>query len=343
MRLLFIVMIFWVMNAHSNPSAHKCNVDKQNTSTYSFPDFIFSNQSENSGKEFRLITWNVNLMSSWLIGRLFLYYVDNQDMNDILIRTQSIANRLRDEKYDIIALQEVGDHTSKAILDHTLNSAGYFSSEILGEVQDHLGDSKYIFNGGVTLYSQYPFITLKYHPFSRAAGLQYFMPKGVVYGKIYFHGRIVHLFSLHLQSIENNSKEEYDVLKRHQHELREFIDSIAIDREDHVFLLGDFNVDAQNYSLKEEAGSEFKEMLNVLKAREVAPFSNCQPDISFNPSKNPMAKGKSPTGTLDNILCVNSTACPYRGSKRIIRFEDTTTRLKELSDHYPIEATIFIP
>ena len=344
MKTLLIIMLFiFGQPAHSAASVPDCNKNNNSNSKTNVQDDPLPEHIISFSNPFRLLTWNVNLMTSWWIGIQFLYYCNNQDMNDILTRAQSIADRLKEKNYDMIALQELADYTSKKIIDRTLNDAGYFASQRLGEYQSHVGNTYYLFNAGITLYSKHPFITLEYHPFSRAAGLQSFMPKGVVYGKIVFHDRMIHLFSLHLQSIQNGSEQEYEVLKSHQNELKELIQSKQIDPTDHVFLLGDFNVNAQNYLPEEERSSAFQEMLNILDAKEAAPFMDCNPQISFDPERNPMAKGKIPAGTLDNILCINSPVCPYTGSKRIFRFEDTTTRLKELSDHYPIEATVYIP
>lgn len=344
MRTLFIVALFiFSQLAHSVTSSQNCNKNTKCNSALAFQKTTLTDQVAMNGQPFHLLTWNVNLMSSWWIAQMFLYYINNQDMNDILSRAQLIADRLKEKNYDVIALQEVGDHASKKILDDTLSDAGYFSSEILGESWSHLNGVAYVFNGGVTLYSRHPFVALEYHTFSRGTWLQAYMPKGVVYGKIDIHGRVIHLFSLHLQSIQHNAQNEYDVLKKHQHELAQLIQSKQIAPEDHVFLLGDFNVDAQNYLKKQNEHSDFQEMLKILNAREIAPLMDCNPVISFDPAFNPMAKGKTPTGTLDNILCVNFYTCPYSGSRRIFRFDDTTTRLKELSDHYPMEALIFIP
>ena len=295
------------------------------------------------GSPLRVITWNVNLMSSWTIAQWFLYYCDHQDMNDILTRAELIAKNLAHENYDIIALQELGDHASKRIIDYILIQAGYYSSEILGERQSHLGWSIYLFNGGITLYSKYPFQTLEYHFFSRPAGLQYFMPKGAVYGKINIGGRVIHVFNIHLQSIYQGKVVEYEVQRAHLNDLRNLLHSKHYDDNDHVFVMGDFNFDAENYLKISHEDSLFYAALKTLEASEAVPFDSCTKLISFNPDENNMAKGKFPSGTLDNILCLNSPVCPYAGSKRIFRFEDTQTRLKELSDHYPMEAFIYIP
>ena len=346
MKKLLAIALFFVCGLFSVLSQANCTpkqLTARNVHSVSHSKSTHSVARPLSGRPFHVITWNVNLMSSWTIAQWFLYYFDHQDMNDILTRAQIIANNLKQKNYDIIALQELADHASKKIIDSILAEAGYYSSEMLGEKQSHLGWAIYLFNGGITLYSKHPFQALEYHFFSRPAGLQYYMPKGAIYGKVKAGDKVIHVFNVHLQSIHEGKSIEYEVQRTHLNDLRDLIKSKHYEPDEHIFVMGDFNIDSQNYLPVSPGDAPFNTVLKTLRASEAVPFDNCTKMISFDPAENAMAKGKFPLGTLDNILCLNSRTCPYSGSKRIFRFEDTQTRLKELSDHYPVEALIYIP
>ncbi len=294
----------------------------------------------------KVLTWNVNLMADTPWEEELLKRYSNQDMNDPVSRAEAVGLVLAQADYDIVVVEEVLDSDLRDILIRHMTSAGYYSAKILGGSWSLLL-KLYIFNGGVMVFSRYP-IVAEHEKIMPSLWGQYFAAMGVKYVKIKFYDQFVHVFAIHLQSIQWGVPEEHARLRQQINALKDFIALQDIKRNEIVLLMGDFNTNSGNkaedfdgrHYPESEVHSDFQYLLSSLDAREVGRYSNSLP-FSFNVYNNSMAFGKTPLGTLDNILCLKRYSCPDYGELRIKRFDDSATRLRELSDHYPIEGELF--
>lgn len=306
-----------------------------------------------SGREelfnFNVITWNVNLMTDAYIEQLYLKYIAGQDMNNPTARARLIADKLSSKNVDLMVLEEFMDQDLRDIVIGELKKAGYYHSDILGG--GYLDNWEYLYNGGVMVFSRHP-VEVEDELVLPAVGTQRAGAIGIKYVKLRpVFGRVVHVFAVHLQTIQHNSENEHKNLRWQIDELKRYKSEKKISKNDIVLFIGDFNANSGNksdYSLELLAESkpydDFKYLCDQLNAREVAPFQNSLP-FSFNNVNNSMAVGKNPLGTLDNILCAKDYICPVGGFMKISRFdvdqEQEGLKFDELSDHYPIEGMLF--
>ena len=186
-----------------------------------------------------------------------------------------------------------------------------------------------------------------------AVGMQRSAAIGVKYVKLKpVHGYTVHVFAVHLQTIQHEWDWEHSNLRKHADLLRQFKQSKQIPADDIVLILGDFNANAGNKSgvtiddlLENSPHDDFYYICEAINAVEVRPYRDSLP-FSFNVVNNTMAFEKKPLGTLNNILCDIGHVCPERGFLRIRRFdvdENSGLEIKELSDHFPVEGELFFP
>ncbi|MGI9281438.1 MAG: endonuclease/exonuclease/phosphatase family protein [Endozoicomonas sp.] len=290
----------------------------------------------------KLLTWNVNLMTSYDLFELLIWWFSHQDMNDPELRAEEIVQFLIKGDYHIIALQEIADRYLRMIVNQKMTKAGYYITPVIGEEWSwELLLAGRLFNGGVVLYSKAPILEAREFVFPTPAGAQGWCAIGTWYIKVPSESGHLHVFGLHLQTVENDSEKEYQGLIKHYDYLKRIKSTLNIPEDEAVIYMGDFNTDAGRQDGLAEGDSYFQIMLETLVSRQAANFTNSTLPYSFDIHENEMAKGKAPLGTLDNILCDIRNICPITGYLKILNANQTRSRLGVLSDHYPIEGILY--
>ena len=197
----------------------------------------------------KVITWNVNLMADAFYEKLMLSYFGGQEMNNPLERAKLIADVLEEGQYDIIVLEEFVDEDLRAPVEQKLiDENGYYHSQLLGASYFVLKNLLYIYNGGVMIFTRQPIVEEDELVLS-AVGLQRSAAIGVKYVKLKsIYGNFIHIFAVHLQSIQHGWDSEHESLRRHASLLRDFKQSKKIPADDIVLFVGDFNANAGNKS-----------------------------------------------------------------------------------------------
>ncbi|WP_422134786.1 endonuclease/exonuclease/phosphatase family protein [Endozoicomonas sp. ALD040] len=289
----------------------------------------------------KLLTWNVNLMTSYDFFEFLMWWFGSQDMNDPEMRAQEIAHYMSKRDYHIVSLQELGDQYLRDVVNEGMRQAGYYMTPVLGEGWEWLLYGR-LFNGGVVIYSKAPILEMREFVFPMPAGNQGWCAVGAWYIKVPTQSGNLHVFGLHLQTVQTDSEDEYKGLIRHYDYLGEIKSKLNIPSHEAVIYMGDFNSDAGRKDGESEGGEYFQIMLETLFSRQAADFTNTSLPYSFDIHSNGMAKGKGPhQGTLDNILCDRRNVCPVSGYLRILQANQTNTRLGVLSDHYPVEGILY--
>ncbi|KEQ18810.1 endonuclease/exonuclease/phosphatase family protein [Endozoicomonas numazuensis] len=288
----------------------------------------------------KLLTWNVNLMTSNDFFELLIWLFGNQDMNDPELRAREIAQYIIKKDYHIVALQEIADEYLRSVVNEEMKRAGYYMTPVLGQDWKWLLSGR-LFNGGVVLYSKAPIVEMQEFVFPAPVGQQGWCAIGTWYIKVRSHSGNLHVFGLHLQTVQSDSEAEYKSLIRHYDYLNKVKSALNIPKREAVIYLGDFNSDAGRQDGMAQGDEYFQLMLETLDSQQAADFANTSLPYSFDIYGNEMAKGKTPLGTLDNILCDRRNVCPITGYMKILHANQTRSRLGVLSDHYPIEGILY--
>ena len=297
---------------------------------------------ENYSTKLSGLTWNVNLLGDQAYDYYYLKHLKGQDMNEPTKRARIIGDRIIETASDVVVLQELVDQELREIVNEKLKAAYYNHTEVLG-MNTSLRD--FWFNGGVVIYSRFPILEEDELVLS-CYGDQGAAAVGIKYVKLRLQDRSAHIFGVHLQTIEQDADEEHETLIHQVTQLKEFMTRKVDVEQDIVLVLGDFNANGgnkgKNFTGREEdrPHEDFEKILKMLNARE-AGFYKPEIEFSFDPERNEMAKGKFPTGTLDNIICINDYICPGHGIMEVFRFDGSDTYLGELSDHYAVKGIFY--
>ncbi|WP_062268445.1 endonuclease/exonuclease/phosphatase family protein [Endozoicomonas arenosclerae] len=288
----------------------------------------------------KLLTWNVNLMTSYDFFEFLIWWFGSQDMNDPELRAEEIAQYMVKRDYHIVALQEIADKYLRGVVNKEMRKAGYYMTPVLGEGWKWLLSGR-LFNGGVVVYSKAPILEMREFVFPMPVGNQGWCAIGAWYVKVPTQSGNLHVFGLHLQTVQSDNEEEYKGLIKHYGYLKQIKNKLNIPRHEAVIYMGDFNSDAGRQDGMAQGDEYFQIMLETLVSRQAADFTNTSLPYSFDIHENEMAKGKTPLGTLDNILCDKRNVCPINGYMKILHANQTSSRLGVLSDHYPIEGILY--
>ena len=310
------------------------------------PGYCSAKKPDKCGKPLRVLTWNVNLMSSIDPVEFFLRVLGGQDMNEPEKRAEEVADLLVGWAYDIVVLQEVADPFLRAVINQKMAAAGYHVTDVLGgNWLSGWAFSLQILNGGVVIYtrvsSEGESVESKEFIFPRPVGTQGWCAVGCMYVKVPLNMGYLHVVGLHLQTVQSNSQEEYEGLTLHHRYLKKIIRELDIPAHEPVLYIGDFNTNAGEQVEKTDGDQYFQNMLKTLNAKEAAEYLKETLPYSFDPDRNQMAKGKTPKGTLDNVLCDKGHICPVGGYLKIFHTNGTKTPLGVHSDHYSLEGILY--
>ena len=114
-------------------------------------------------------------------------------------------------------------------------------------------------NGGVTIVSKWPIIKTDQHIYKAGIGTDKLVSKGCMYAKINKNGKMFNVFSTHLQAWNDKTHQHIRVLQLK--EMKMFIESQKIQKNEAVLYSGDFNTDIINNP------SEVDQLINILNSK----------------------------------------------------------------------------
>jgi endonuclease/exonuclease/phosphatase family metal-dependent hydrolase len=261
----------------------------------------------------KVLTWNVFLRPHSL-------FKDGQRE-----RADAIADVLLQENYDVIALQEVFDKTSRlTLIDRLGDRFPHFagpSDRGLLKISD-----------GLMIFSKYPIVDQEMIKYSNAASADRMARKGALLVEINVNGRAVQMVNTHAQS---KSERKFQRIRNSQYrELHE--DLLATYGREGVpqIILGDMNTD------RADSASYF-EMLSAFDACDGRISSGLK--ISCNSSKNDLYEGSDEhqPKLIDFILLRRNKAKLHVKHRTVRLFNKRwSDKHQTLSDHHAVEALI---
>lgn len=236
--------------------------------------------------------------------------------------------------YDLLVLSELFDDDIRNKLINGLSKTYPFQSSVIGSDQGLKQD------GGVIVLSKWPILSQKQRLYgSNCAGINCFSRKGVLYTHILKGNSEYHVFSTHMQS--GQAASSISKRKIQLKIVKDFIKDTNISKDFPVFLVGDLNIDSNDRTNR----SEYSNLLDLLSFKYIRPNGH---NLSFDPSLNELANPKDRPELVDLILYSEKHLQPTSAeSKVIILKTENPWRdyfweqwFYDLSDHFPVEATI---
>lgn len=259
---------------------------------------------------------------------------------------------LRD--YDVLMLQECFDNQATNTLRENLKKDFPYQTpivgqklegwdETLGQWQDATPE-----NGGVMIASKHKIEYQAQYLFPKGCDFDGLALKGFAYAIINIHGEKTHFIATHLQSTQPKCNgTEAQVRKQQLKLIKTFIDQKKISSNEKLIYGGDFNI------IKDT--QEYKEMLEIL---EVNPPTYKGLTSTWDSKQNAMANyhypyPKNPREYLDYVFLSNKhqkssswfNVVFAPEAKQLMHYTNLTGQKyqwAELSDHYPVEGTIFL-
>jgi endonuclease/exonuclease/phosphatase family metal-dependent hydrolase len=159
--------------------------------------------------------------------------------------------------YDIICLQEMFGllNSRKQFLIRAATKGGFF---FYVDTCSPSFISKYMVDGGLIILSRFPIVSYSFCPFRYGVIADSLSEKGVLYAKIAVRDCFLHVFTSHLQAsyydsgpsnFEISFLTRMDQMRQISYIISEVLKS-EYDKRDKVILVGDFNVDANQYKYK---------------------------------------------------------------------------------------------
>jgi endonuclease/exonuclease/phosphatase family metal-dependent hydrolase len=202
--------------------------------------------------------------------------------------------------YDIICLQELFGqwNNRKEYFLRKASQQGFFFFINTGTP---LFTSKYVIDSGLLIISRFPIQLSGYHEFYWGVEIDSVVRKGVIYAKIQIKDCFLHLFTTHLQATYINSNEElfiscYDSRISQLYQVNEYITRVIeqcdFNRDkDKIIIVGDFNVDANNYKFKRPerdfdynlVQKEYVDMMNIMNSNGLTTIDTFKTYLDIHP------------------------------------------------------------
>lgn len=221
--------------------------------------------------------------------------------------------------HDILLLQEAYNDSARKKLLAGLARDYPYQTRVLGR------DFGFRQDGGVVIVSRWPIEHEFQLPYGElCTGGDCLADKGVLYARVNKAGRRVHVFATHLQSGSANRALRENQLRR----LRALIDAMQLPIGEPVLIGGDLNVDR----LDRSAGG-FDLLARVLDARHPDPPAGDRYRPTFDPARNPLARGGKHAKYLDYILYSKRHQRPFMAFNEVRALSDANG---SLSDHFAV-------
>lgn len=142
--------------------------------------------------------------------------------------------------YDVCILQEVWDglFSFATIIREKLRKKGYYLSE---------KDKSLFINNGLLIASKFPILETTYYTFRHSAGLQWFIPNGILHCIINVNDIYTSIYSVHIHagSEDTSFMNTPEIVKYIQHKQLEELNEYMKKHKYPYILGGDFNIDCR--------------------------------------------------------------------------------------------------
>ncbi|EMY78386.1 sphingomyelin phosphodiesterase [Leptospira weilii serovar Ranarum str. ICFT] len=289
---------------------------------------------ESTNVEIKILSHNVSMMSAALSG--WKYWGQND-------RAERIASANYIKNQDVIVFERLSDNEARKILLDEIRFEYPYQTDVIGKTKDGWDatfgiyrDSTYA-DGGVVIVSKWPIEERIQYIFNQpGCGQDQYYHKGFAYVRINKNGKRFHIIGTQVQTAGADCADSGKSVRANQFDdIRNFIDSKGIPKNETVLIAGNLNVI--------KGSSEYSDMLIRLNTNEPTyagvPFT-------WNTKTNGLAAFKYRTEApayLDYILVSKSHAQPpvwqnlaYDPiSTKTWKRSDGYTSF-ELSDYYPV-------
>ena len=214
-----------------------------------------------SRPKLKVMTYNVML--------LFRFLGDYDQKNRSKTIGLSLMHEAEDTQPDVIIFTEMFGKYRENIINFLKLKYPYCSPCLGKQGSNRLwNDSKgrvhssFLLNGGVMIMSKYPLTCKVQYIFKNKAfnTPDYYVNKGAVYVKLKKDGYLYHIVGTHMQA-DHGSHLNSIVRTMQLREMKEFIESLKIPKEDPVIVGGDFNIpyadDLKQQYIKEILGGGY--------------------------------------------------------------------------------------
>ncbi|MCP4136825.1 MAG: sphingomyelin phosphodiesterase [bacterium] len=236
--------------------------------------------------------------------------------------------------YDVLIFSEVyNNYVRDKILLPGLKSEYPYHTKVLGDSCFFNLDME---DGGVIIVSKWPIEHSKELFYSKCEGSDCFSAKGALYARINKLGKKYHIFGTHTEAW-NNEQEEVSIRLAQLGQLRKFVDSINIPKNEPVLIGGDLNVDKHK-----NAFNEYNKMLRILNTPEPRYIGY---PYTYDPVVNSLCSPESRREYLDYILPIRDFLSPKESSNevRILRSPSDLLKGIDLSDHFSVYGRFVFP
>ncbi len=233
---------------------------------------------------------------------------------------------------DLLTFEEAFDDDVRGVLKTGLATEYPFQTTVVGT------DRGFEQDGGVFIATRFPILEEDEYLFGSVCARMFedcLADKGVKYAKLWDGKHIIHIFATHLQ---NGDDSKATAVKMKQVQLiHEFMQrKITDSKQELVLLMGDYNLDIKR---NPDTFSRFGLVTQYPMERP----------LSWDPAYNEMAgEGGGNPEQIDYVFYSDKNLIPTSfehkviplKSKRRWKFLDSMKIFRDLSDHFPVEATI---
>lgn len=244
---------------------------------------------------------------------------DNQDERAALIPGQVGG-------YDVIVFQEAFSDSHREQILSSLAAEYPYQTRILGKDRGLEQD------GGVVIVSMWPIereFQMLFEDVCEGDLDDCFADKGVLYARLDWNGKPIHIFGTHTQA--GDTEERRETRETQLILIKSLIKEMTIPADQPVLIAGDMNVDLYN-------DDEYTTMLDRLSAAHPLPQSGDPLDRGYtsDPLTNEYVDENNPRKYLDYFLYSIDHLRPDQSSNdvRILKVDG-----RDLSDHYPVEGS----
>ena len=275
--------------------------------------FVLLHSSFSVATDIKMMTWNVYMLPKPL------------KFSEQKERTRLIVEHLKKVDHDVIVLQEAFTCPFRNALSKHLSSK-YPYQKTLGKS----GWWKQVMNSGVTILSRYPFTVLGKDFYQECGRADCYASKGVILVRLDLPEKPIQLAVTHLQS--GDEPEIVAVRRTQLAQIKKLLDAHQQAGVPQL-LMGDLNIDALKVF-------EFSAALSFLGMEN----SDLKGDVQSTKAKLTKCMGKENTQKvewIDHVLVRHQQSGIQIKDKKVRIIQDFVKKQWcDLSDHYPVEATI---
>ncbi|NLI24668.1 MAG: sphingomyelin phosphodiesterase [Bacteroidales bacterium] len=271
--------------------------------------YIYASRDHFAGNELKILSWNIYMLPS------IITQTNNSD------RAKAIGEYLGKGEFDVILFQEAFSAESRRIIFSLVQDTYPYE---YGPANS--GGISLRLNSGLWILSKMPLRKIDEIEFKQSRGFDAFARKGAILMEGILNNFRFQILNTHLNA------GDYDELRASQYrQIRnDLLDKYRT--EDVVQIVcGDFNVDKND-------GHNFKRLINDLAVRDYYAGWQCSYDGESNDLVSPKYKKRS---LIDYIFLRNNNSDNIHVVSNVHRLKrNWSEHHYDLSDHYPVSATV---